>query len=105
MLAKATSDALQDYRDVANGRFLKLVDGGLTDNFGLSSIQQSRLLEGTPLAPLDEAEAMHIRRLLFVVVDGGNGAAPSAGTGASTAPTAWSWRSPPSTRPSTPTCA
>jgi len=71
MLAKATSDALQDYRDVANGRFLKLVDGGLTDNFGLSSIQQSRLLAGTPLAPLNEAEALRIRRLLFVVVDGG----------------------------------
>jgi NTE family protein len=71
MLAKATSDALRDYRDVANGRFLKLVDGGLTDNFGLSSIQQSRLLAGTPLAPLDEAEALRLRRLLFVVVDGG----------------------------------
>ena len=75
MLAKATTEALQDYRDVANGRFLKLVDGGLTDNFGLSSIQQSRLLAGTPLAPLNEAEAMRIRRLLFVVVDGGRRAA------------------------------
>ena len=72
MLAKATSEEWQDYRDVTNGRFLKLVDGGLTDNFGLSSIQQSRLLAGTPLAPLDESEAMRIRRLLFVVVDGGN---------------------------------
>jgi NTE family protein len=72
MLAKATTDALQDYRDVANGRFLKLVDGGLTDNFGLSSIQQSRMLSGTPLAPLDEAQALRIRRLLFMVVDGGS---------------------------------
>ena len=71
MLAKATTEALQDYRDVENGRFLKLVDGGLTDNFGLSSIQESRLLAGTPLAPLNEAQAMRIRRLLFVVVDGG----------------------------------
>jgi NTE family protein len=75
MLAKATTEALQDYRDVNNGRFLKLVDGGLTDNFGLSSIQQSRLLAGTPLAPLNEAEALRIRRLLFVVVDGGRRAA------------------------------
>ena len=71
MLAKATTAALHDYRDVTNGRFLKLVDGGLTDNFGLSSIQQSRMLAGTPLAPLDEREALRIRRLLFVVVDGG----------------------------------
>ena len=71
MLAKATADALHDYRDADNGRFLKLVDGGLTDNFGLSSIQQSRLLAGTPLAPLDEAQALQLRRLLFVVVDGG----------------------------------
>ena len=71
MLAKATASALKDYRDVANGRYLKLVDGGLTDNFGLSSIQQSRLLAGTPLAPLSETQALRIRRLLFVVVDGG----------------------------------
>ena len=71
MLAKATAEALHDYRDADNGRFLKLVDGGLTDNFGLSSIQQSRLLAGTPLAPLDAAQALQLRRLLFVVVDGG----------------------------------
>lgn len=71
MLAKATDEALHDYRDITNGRFLKLVDGGLTDNFGLSSIQQSRLLAATPLAPLDEAQALQLRKLLFVVVDGG----------------------------------
>ena len=71
MLAKATAGALRDYRDAASGRFVKLVDGGLTDNFGLSSIQQSRLLAGTPLAPLDQAQALQLRRLLFVVVDGG----------------------------------
>ena len=71
MLAKATAEALHDYRDADDGRYLKLVDGGLTDNFGLSSIQQSRLLAGTPLSPLDEAQALQLRRLLFVVVDGG----------------------------------
>ncbi len=70
MLARATAEALRDYRDADEGRYLKLVDGGLTDNFGLSSIQQSRLLAGTPLAPLDAAQALQLRRLLFVV-DGG----------------------------------
>ena len=71
MLAKAILGALRDYRDVDAGRYVKLADGGLTDNFGLSSIQQSRLMMGSPLPPLGAAEAMRMRRLLFVVVDGG----------------------------------
>jgi len=71
MLAQSLLTALHDFRDTRTGRYVKLVDGGLTDNFGLTSIQQSRLLMGTPHAPFSEADALRVRRLLFLVVDGG----------------------------------
>lgn len=71
MLAHSLLQTLHDFRDLGTGRYVKLVDGGLSDNFGLSSIQQSHLLMGTPHAPWSERDAIRIRNLLFVVVDGG----------------------------------
>jgi len=71
MQGQATRRALSDYSDLSSGKYLKLADGGLTDNLGLSGIQQVRLIEQKPLAPLSDAQAMSLRRLLFVVVDGG----------------------------------
>ncbi|PXW91980.1 NTE family protein [Sphaerotilus hippei] len=71
MLGQAIAGAMRDLRDAHSGRYVKLVDGGLTDNFGLTSVQQFRTLAGTTYAPLSRAEALHLRRLLFVVVDGG----------------------------------
>jgi len=67
------------FRDNANpqaGRYLKLVDGGLTDNLGLVAILQSRVLLNTPYGPIPEDDAATMRRLLFIVVDAGQG--PSA---------------------------
>jgi NTE family protein len=71
MSAAANIAAAKDLRDLRGGRFVKLVDGGLTDNFGLSSILQARFFMATPYAPFSEQQALNIRRLLFVVVDGG----------------------------------
>lgn len=71
MLSKSLMHTLHDFRDASRGRYVKLVDGGLSDNFGLSSIQQSKLLMGTPHAPWSERDVLRIRNLLFVVVDGG----------------------------------
>jgi NTE family protein len=61
--------AIRDLRDPYSGKYLKLLDGGLTDNLGLASILQTRLALGTPYAPLTEADAVRLRRMLFVVVD------------------------------------
>lgn len=66
----------RDNLDLKAGRFLKLVDGGLTDNLGLVAILQSRVLLNTPYGPIPEHDAASMRRLLFVVVDAGQG--PSA---------------------------
>lgn len=68
--------AMRHYRDPSRMRFLKLADGGLTDNQGLSSILIARALSGTAYGPLNEADAVRMRRLLFLIVDAGR---PPAG--------------------------
>lgn len=54
-------------------KYVKLLDGGLVDNYGLSGITIARAAAGTPYGPLQPAEAVNLRRLLFVVVDAGVG--------------------------------
>jgi NTE family protein len=54
-------------------KFIKLLDGGLVDNYGLSGITITRAAAGTPYGPLQPAEAVNLRRLLFLVVDAGQG--------------------------------
>ena len=68
-LAKATAG----YRDRARPKFIKLADGGLTDNFAVSTLTVSRLAYGTAHAPMTERDAVKIRRLLLIVVDASRG--------------------------------
>ena len=75
-LVRATAQALRNYRDPRRMRFVKLVDGGVTDNNGLSSVLIANAVSGTPYGPLEEAEAVRLRRMLFLVVDAGR---PPAG--------------------------
>ncbi len=72
-LRLALQRAMKDYRDPKVGRYLKLVDGGVTDNLGLVSILQSRVLLNTPYGPIGEHDAATLRRMLFIVVDAGQG--------------------------------
>ncbi|MDK2126019.1 patatin-like phospholipase family protein [Parachitinimonas caeni] len=73
LLMHALAHAAREYRDARAGRYIKLVDGGVADNYGLASIQQTRLLQGTPYGPLTEGDALRLRNMLFVVVDAGQG--------------------------------
>ncbi len=52
-------------------RYVKLLDGGLVDNFGLSAFTISRLMANTPHGPLSAREGVRLRRLMFMVVDAG----------------------------------
>ena len=61
------------YRDPTRVRFIKLADGGLSDNFGVTNLTISRLAYGTPYAPMTERDAVRIRRLLLIVVDASQG--------------------------------
>lgn len=54
-------------------KYVKLLDGGLVDNYGLSGITIARASSGTPYGPLRPQEAINLRRLLFLVVDAGRG--------------------------------
>ena len=54
-------------------KYVKLLDGGLADNYGLSGLTIARAASGTPYGPLQPREAVNLRRLLFVVVDAGVG--------------------------------
>ena len=52
-------------------KYVKLFDGGLIDNYGLSGLTILRAAQATPYGPLRPAEAVNLRRFLFLVVDAG----------------------------------
>src|SRR5882672_10405457 len=58
----AIANAVTAYRDPTRIRYVKLADGGLTDNFAVSTLVISRLAYGTPYAPMTERDAVRIRR-------------------------------------------
>jgi len=73
-LIKSYADALDRYRSGAIN-YVKLLDGGLVDNYGLAGFTIARLASSTPFGPLAPQEAVKLRRFLFLVVDSGR--APS----------------------------
>jgi NTE family protein len=73
-LIKSYADALERYRSGAIN-YIKLLDGGLVDNYGLAGFTVARLAANTPFGPLAPQQAVKLRRLLFLVVDSGR--APS----------------------------
>jgi NTE family protein len=69
-LIRAYADALERYRSGAM-KYVKLLDGGLVDNFGLAGFTIARLASSSPFGPLAPQEAVKLRRFLFLVVDSG----------------------------------
>ena len=55
--------------------YIKLLDGGLVDNYGLSGFTIARLSADTPYGPLSPQQAVRLRRALFIVVDAKTGVA------------------------------
>jgi NTE family protein len=73
-LLKIYADALDRYHS-GEVRYVKLLDGGVVDNYGLAGFTTARLAATTPYGPLEPEEGVKLRRLLFLVVDSGR--APS----------------------------
>ncbi len=73
-LLELYANALDRYHD-GSVRYVKLMDGGLVDNYGLAAFTIARLVATTPYGPLEPEEGVKLRRLLFLVVDAGR--APS----------------------------
>jgi NTE family protein len=71
-MLKESAAAIARYRD-GSVPYIKLLDGGLVDNYGLSGFTIARLSADTPYGPLAAQQAVKIRRVLFLVVDGGRG--------------------------------
>jgi NTE family protein len=73
-LMKSYASALQRYSS-GEIKYVKLLDGGLVDNYGLAGFTIARLAANSPFGPLAPQEAVRLRRFLFLVVDSGR--APS----------------------------
>ena len=70
-LLKGAARALISYRDTARTRYVRLLDGGLTDNFGLAGLTIARAAADTPFSPLTPRQAARLKRALFLVVNSG----------------------------------
>lgn len=70
-ILKANAEAVQRYRARSEVKYVKLMDGGLTDNLGLTGVLLERLSASHPYEPFTEREAVKMRRMLFIVVDAG----------------------------------
>ena len=71
-MLKEVASAIARYRD-GSVPYIKLLDGGLVDNYGLSGFTIARLSADTPYGPLTAQQATKVRRVLFLVVDAGRG--------------------------------
>lgn len=71
-LLKSFAEANARYRD-GSMRYVKLLDGGLVDNFGLSGFSIAMLAAQRPFEPMTERQAVKVRRMFFLVVDAGRG--------------------------------
>ena len=68
---KAYAQTLESYRDPAKVKFVKLLDGGITDNFGTTGLTMARAKSQTSHGPLSAREAVKLRRMLFLVANAG----------------------------------
>jgi NTE family protein len=70
-ILRASAAAIQRYREQSDVKFVKLLDGGMTDNLGLSGFLLELAAATKPYEPLTRRQAVNLKRFLFVVVDSG----------------------------------
>ncbi|MEM1317140.1 MAG: patatin-like phospholipase family protein [Pseudomonadota bacterium] len=68
---KAYARALRNYRDPSKMKYVKLLDGAITDNFGVTGFSIARARSQTPYGPLTPREAVKLKRMLFMVANAG----------------------------------
>lgn len=69
-LLRAFAEGALRQRD-GSMKYIKLLDGGLVDNYGLSGFTIARESAETPHGPLTPGEAVRLRRMMFLIVDAG----------------------------------
>lgn len=68
---RAHARALESYTNPEEVKFVKLLDGGITDNFGTTGLAVERARAQVPYAPLSAEEAVKLKRMLFLVANAG----------------------------------
>jgi predicted acylesterase/phospholipase RssA len=63
------AEAMARYADPEAVREVRLLDGGMTDSFGITGLLAERARAGTPWAPMTPEEAVRARRVLVLTVD------------------------------------
>ncbi|MGL5168718.1 MAG: patatin-like phospholipase family protein [Afipia sp.] len=71
-MLNAFAKAIGRYHD-GSMPYIKLLDGGLVDNYGLAGFTIARLSSDTPYGPLSPRQAVKLRRGMFLVVDAKTG--------------------------------
>ncbi|RVT87092.1 patatin-like phospholipase family protein [Rhodobacteraceae bacterium CCMM004] len=66
---RAHAQALDSYTDREKVKFVKLLDGGITDNFGTTGLSVARARAPDGPAPLTPRQAVRLERLLFLVAN------------------------------------
>jgi hypothetical protein len=67
-MLRSFASAILRYRE-GKVPYIKLLDGGLVDNYGLAGFTISRESSTTPYGPLTPQQAVKLRRSMFLVVD------------------------------------
>jgi hypothetical protein len=68
---RAYGQALESYANPDQVKFVKLLDGGITDNYGTTGMAVERARAQVPFAPLTAEEAVKLKRMLFLVANAG----------------------------------
>lgn len=69
----AYAEALNAYKSNPDLNYVRLLDGGLTDNLGITGFVLERAAADTPHGPLSAEEAVKLRHFIFVIADAGRG--------------------------------
>jgi NTE family protein len=70
-ILRASAAAIQRYREKTDINYVKLLDGGMTDNLGLSGFVLELAAATKPYEPLTPRQVVNLKRFLFIVVDAG----------------------------------
>lgn len=68
-LLRETARSFRFYREPERMAYLHLTDGGVADNFGVSSLVTLRAASQTPYGPFSARDAVKLRRLTFFIVN------------------------------------
>ena len=69
MLLRETARSFRFFRDSQRMDYIHLTDGGVADNFGVSSIVTLRAASGTPHGPFTARDAVKLKRFTFFIVN------------------------------------